>query len=59
MVWIVGALCLILFGAGIVVIGLAVNMVGYAIVSGTMALAGILMRVSIRRHSRHGGANRP
>jgi hypothetical protein len=57
MVWIILALCLILFGAGIGVIGLSVSMLGYAIVGGIMVLAGIWMLVSLRRHSRYWRAN--
>jgi len=57
MVWIVLALCLILFGAGIGVIGLSVSMPGYAIVGGIMVLAGIWMLVSLRRHSRYWSTN--
>jgi hypothetical protein len=53
MVWLVLALCLILFGAGIGVIGLSLDMSGYAIVGGVMVLAGIWMLVSLRRHSRY------
>jgi len=53
MVWIVGALCLILFGAGIGVIGLSLDMLGYAIVGGFMVLSGIWMLVSLRRQSRY------
>ena len=49
MVWIIGAVCLILFGAGIGVIGLSLNMLGYAIVGGIMVLAGIFLLVSVRR----------
>jgi hypothetical protein len=49
MVWIIGALCLILFGAGIGVIGLSLDMLGYAIVGGIMVLAGIFLLVSFRR----------
>ena len=59
MVWIVGALCLILFGAGTGVIGLSLDMLGYAIVGGIMVLAGIWMLVSLRRHGRYWGENRP
>jgi|RhiMethySRZTD1v2_1073278.scaffolds.fasta_scaffold711074_1 hypothetical protein len=59
MLWIVGACCLIFFGAGIGVIGLSLGMLGYAIVGGIMALAGIFMLVSIRRHGRYWGAKRP
>jgi hypothetical protein len=59
MVWIVGALCLILFGAGIGVLGLSLDMLGYAIVGGIMALAGIFMLVSFRRQGRYWGAKRP
>jgi hypothetical protein len=53
MVWLVLALCLIVFGAGIGVIGLSLDMSGYAIVGGVMVLAGIWMLVSLRRHSRY------
>jgi uncharacterized integral membrane protein len=59
MVWIVGALCLMLFGAGIGVIGFSLGMLGYAIVGGIMVLAGIWMLVSLRRQSRHWRADRP
>jgi hypothetical protein len=55
MLWIVGALCLILFGAGIGVIGLSLDMLGYAIVGGIMVLAGLFWLVSIRRHGRYWG----
>jgi len=56
MVWIVGAFCLILFGAGIGFIGLSLDMLGYAIVGGIMVLAGIILLVSMRRHGRYRGA---
>jgi hypothetical protein len=59
MLWIVGALCLILFGAGIGVIGMVLDTLGYAIVGGTMVLAGLFSLVSIRRHGRYWGAKRP
>ena len=59
MVWIVGALCLILFGAGIGVIGMVLDTLGYAIVGGIMVLAGLFSLVSIRRHGRYWGAKRP
>jgi len=49
MVWIVGAVCMILFGGGIGVIGLSLGMLGYAILGGIM---------SIRRHGRYWGAKR-
>ena len=49
MVWSIGAVCLILFGVGIGVIGLSLNMLGYAIVGGIMVLAGIFLLVSVRR----------
>jgi hypothetical protein len=58
MVWLVLALCLILFGAGIGVIGLSLDMSGYAIVGGVMVLAGIWMLVSLRRQSRYWRADR-
>jgi hypothetical protein len=59
MLWIVWALCLILFGAGISVIGLSLDMLGYAIGGGIMVLAGIILLVSIRRQGRYWGAKRP
>jgi hypothetical protein len=59
MVWIVGALCLILFGAGIGVIGLSLDLLGYAIVGGIMVLGGVWMLASLRRHSRYWRADRP
>jgi hypothetical protein len=49
MVWIVGAVCMILFGATLGVIGLSFDMLGYAIVGGIMVLAGIFLLVSFRR----------
>ena len=58
MVWIVGAVCMILFGGGIGLIGLSLGMLGYAILGGVMALFGIFQLVSIRRHSRYWGAKR-
>ena len=59
MVWIVGAVCLILFGAGIGVIGLSLGMLGYAIVGGIMVLCGIFQLVSFSSEfSLLGGENR-
>ena len=49
MVWIIGAICMMFFGAALVAIGLSVGMLGYAIVGGILVLAGILLLVSIRR----------
>ena len=49
MVWIIGAICMIFFGAGLVAIGLSVSMLGYGIVGGILVLAGIFLLVSIRR----------
>jgi hypothetical protein len=49
MVWIIGAVCMIVFGAALVAIGLSVTMLGYAIVGGILVLAGIFLLVSIRR----------
>ena len=49
MVWVVGAICMILFGAAGVAIGLYLPMLGYAIVGGILVVAGILLLVSIRR----------
>jgi hypothetical protein len=52
MLWVVWALCLIVFGAGIGVIGLSIDVLGYAIVGGIMVLAGIGLLVSMRRQGR-------
>jgi hypothetical protein len=49
MVWIIGAICMIVLGAGLVAIGLSLPMLGYAIVGGILVLAGIFLLVSIRR----------
>jgi len=49
MVWIIGAICMILFGAASVAIGLLASMLGYAIVGGILLVAGIFLLVSIRR----------
>ena len=49
MVWIVGAVCMILFGATLGVIGLSLDMLAYAIMGGIMLLAGIFLLVSFRR----------
>jgi hypothetical protein len=58
MVWIVGAVCMILFGGGIGVIGLSLGMLGYTILGGITALYGIFLLVSIRRNSRYWSAKR-
>ncbi len=49
MVWIIGAICMIVFGIALVAIGLSLPMLGYAIVGGILVLAGIFWLVSIRR----------
>jgi hypothetical protein len=49
MVWFIGAICMILFGAAGVAIGLYLPMLGYAIVGGILVVAGILLLVSFRR----------
>jgi hypothetical protein len=49
MVWIIAAVCMIVFGAALVAIGLSLAMLGYAIVGGILALAGLFLLVSIRR----------
>ena len=49
MVWIVGAICMIFFGAGLMAIGLSLSMLGYGIGGGILVLAGIFLLVSIRR----------
>jgi membrane protein implicated in regulation of membrane protease activity len=49
MVQIVGGICMILFGAALVAIGLYLPMFGYAIVGGILVVAGVLLLVSFRR----------
>lgn len=49
MVWIIGAICMIFFGAGLMAIGLSLSMLGYGIGGGILVLAGIFLLVSIRR----------
>jgi len=49
MVWIVGAICMVFFGAALLAVGLSVAGLGYAIVGGILMLAGIFLLVSIRR----------
>jgi hypothetical protein len=49
MVWIIGAVCMILFGAMLGVIGLTMTMWGYAIVGGLLVLAGVFLLLSMRR----------
>ncbi len=58
MVWIIGAICMILFGAGAVAIGLSLPMYEYAIVGGILVVAGILLLVSFRRDIEHWLASR-
>jgi uncharacterized membrane protein HdeD (DUF308 family) len=48
MVWIVGAVCMIFFGIALVVIGVVVDILRYAI-GGILVLAGIFLLASIRR----------
>jgi hypothetical protein len=49
MVWLIGAICMILFGAAGVVIGVYLPMWLYAIVGGVLIVAGILLLVAFRR----------
>jgi hypothetical protein len=49
MVWIIGAICMIFFGAALVAIGLSVTMWGYAIAGVVLAVAGILLLWSMRQ----------
>ena len=49
MVWIVGAVCMILFGATLGVVGFFLDMLAYAILGGILVLAGIFFLVSFRR----------
>ena len=58
MLWIVGAICMILFGGGIGVIGLSLGMLGYAILNGIMMLYGIFLLVSVGRHTGFSRAKR-
>jgi hypothetical protein len=53
MVWIIGAVCMIFFGLALVAVGWFMAMVGYAIVGGTMVLAGTVVLVSMRRSWRN------
>jgi len=53
MVWIIGAICMTFFGAMLVVIGLSMSMLGYAIVGAILALVGMFVLVSIRRSRRN------
>ena len=46
---IIGGVCMILFGAGLVAIGLSLPMFGYAIVGGVLVAAGIFLLVSFWR----------
>lgn len=55
MVWIIGAICMIFFGAALVAIGWSMAMLAYAIVGGILALAGIFVLVSIRQSRRSRG----
>ena len=55
MVW---GSCLIFFGVALGVIGLSVDMLGYAIVGGIMVLGGIFWLVSVHRQRRYLGAKR-
>jgi len=49
MVWIIGAVCMIFFGAALVAVGLSIAALGYAIVGAILILAGIFLLVSMRR----------
>ena len=49
MVWIIGASCMVLFGAGAVALGLSLPMYEYAIVGGILVVVGIFLLVSFRR----------
>jgi hypothetical protein len=49
MVWIIGAMCMILFGAEFVAIGLLLSTLGSAIVGGILVLAGMFWLVSMQR----------
>jgi Mn2+/Fe2+ NRAMP family transporter len=49
MVWFIGAICMILFGAAGVAIGLYLPMLSSAIVGGILVVVGILLLVVFRR----------
>ena len=49
MVWLIGAICMILFGALGVTIGLYLSVFDYAIVGGILLVVGILLMVAFRR----------
>ena len=46
---IIFAICMIIFGAGLVAIGLFLPMLEYAIVGGILFLVGMFLAVTIRR----------
>ena len=43
MVWVMGTICMIILGAALVVIGLYLPMIAYAIVGGILVLVGICL----------------
>ncbi len=47
--WLTGAICMILFGAASLAIGLLLPMWEYAILGGILLVVGIIMLVSFRR----------
>src|SRR5215471_11789596 len=49
MVWIIGAICMIVFGTALFVIGFSVDTLSYAIAGGVMVVAGIFLLRSMRR----------
>jgi hypothetical protein len=54
MVWIIGAICMIFFGTSLLVIGLSVNVLSYAIVGVVMVVVGIFLLRSMRRSRGNG-----
>ncbi len=49
MVWLIGAICMVLFGAAGVAIGFYLSVLSYAIVGGILVVAGIFWLASMRR----------
>jgi len=55
MVWIIGAICMIFFGAALVAIGWSMGTLAYAMVGTALILSGIVVLETIRRSWRSRG----
>jgi hypothetical protein len=49
MVWVIGACCMILFGAAGIFLGLYLPFFSYAIVGGILLVTGVILLVAVRR----------